>query len=77
MLALIKKKRKSGNKDMSEGVEKPKPQQGAQVIDLMDLLKQSIGGKSRGKSGKAANKRAKQPARKTAARSRHAVRKSA
>ena len=43
-------------------------EQGAEIIDLTELLKRSLGGKARGSQGKEAAKEVEKPARKTAAR---------
>ena len=51
---LIEKKAKSRGKRILEDVEEPAPARGSNVIDLMAALRQSVEGKTKGSSPKAA-----------------------
>lgn len=67
IMALVQEKMDKGE---IKRVEAPAvtDEQGAEIIDLAELLKRSLGGKGRGSQGKEAAKAAEKPARKTAAR---------
>jgi DNA end-binding protein Ku len=74
LLALIKKKAKAGEVNTpSRATHKPQARKTAQVIDLMELLKQSVNGKHGHADAKRTSTRAKKPARKA----RSTLRKSA
>jgi DNA end-binding protein Ku len=67
IMALVQEKMDKGE---IKRVEAPAAtdEQGAEIIDLTELLKRSLGGKARGSQGKEAAKEVEKPARKTAAR---------
>jgi DNA end-binding protein Ku len=56
MLAILKKKAKTGDRGLPEPIE-PEPETGGKVLDLAALLKKSLNQKRGGETGRAASRR--------------------
>jgi DNA end-binding protein Ku len=78
LLALIEKRAKAGelNELPDRPRAKPRARKGAQVIDLMELLKQSVANKGNGSSKSNGASRARKPAKAKASSSKASARKS-